>query len=576
MSTEEETKTESSMLDKFADRIRTGARPIISLQDSFSSAFKKPRPPTYSPYVDEQLQRDLMESERNIGLLQMEIEMVRELLELKEDELLDDQNRFRNERKDLLERVDVSVENAAQRDKELKAKHLSEQKAKEKEFQREIKKLSDQLMQKKKEYLNEKDNAKKLKKNLDEVQETLKDVKLQHGKENEALTLSLEEERERANEMEAKLLVNEIDYDNKEAKLLAQVKQGKEKLKKAQEYLMEREEMMKSSIGEEKEKVATMEQNLNENEESFSVMKAELQESVKEFKEEFKKVQVSLREKDKVLQSTKEKAEKKIMDMKEQMREKDKLLAKTRSQLLDQITLLRKEEEKNSNKKQSLVSEKEKFHTKIEELRKTLTQEQDSAKLTMETLQEERRQFESDKKEMQSRIDESEKSISTLKSEMLQAQEAFELERLAMAARAKAEEIVKTEATALKEEMDKMKEQNKKVIERISALQLAKENSDTEAKLFEEKYNALFADHQKVQARASHLNARMNEIKNVKQDLVLILEEAQRTKDESIAKVAESEAKYDLLLQENARLLQILRNRDNDASNSFGWAVDGR
>ena len=68
-------------------------------------AKKSPQPPDYLPRVDEQLELDLMDSERRVNLYEMEVEMIREQLDLKQSELLEEQNLFRDEKRSLMGKI---------------------------------------------------------------------------------------------------------------------------------------------------------------------------------------------------------------------------------------------------------------------------------------------------------------------------------------------------------------------------------------------------------------------------------------------------------------------------------------
>ena len=66
----------------------------------------EPKPPSFPPpMVDVQLENDLLESERRVQLYEMEIEMMREQLLLKNQQLLDEQNSFRDVKSSLMEKI---------------------------------------------------------------------------------------------------------------------------------------------------------------------------------------------------------------------------------------------------------------------------------------------------------------------------------------------------------------------------------------------------------------------------------------------------------------------------------------
>ena len=131
-----------------------------------------------------------------------------------------------------------------------------------------------------------------------------------------------------------------------------------------------------------------------------------------------------------------------------------------------------------------------------------------------------------------------------------------------------------TRAASMEEDLNKMKLQNEELMHILRESKLEEEESAEKSKLLEAKYVALLSKNEEVKARASLLDAKVNEIKSLKGDLETILDEAARTKEESIAKTKELEDKYEVLLNENARLTQILRSRQHGASQNFHWAVD--
>jgi len=78
-----------------------------------------PRPPNYPPRVDVQLEIDLIEAERKIKLYESEIALVREQLNMKQDELVDEQNQFRQVKNNLMAKITEFTNLLAQRDEEL-------------------------------------------------------------------------------------------------------------------------------------------------------------------------------------------------------------------------------------------------------------------------------------------------------------------------------------------------------------------------------------------------------------------------------------------------------------------------
>ena len=65
------------------------------------------------------LEQDLLESERRVMLFEKEVEMIREQLTLKQDELLEERNLFRDEKNSLMAKIADFTKLLAQRDEEL-------------------------------------------------------------------------------------------------------------------------------------------------------------------------------------------------------------------------------------------------------------------------------------------------------------------------------------------------------------------------------------------------------------------------------------------------------------------------
>jgi hypothetical protein len=109
-----------------------------------------PAPPKSFPAVDAQLAQDLQDTERRIGLYVAEIEMMREQLCLKNDELMEERNAFREEKETLMELIADLSTNLALRYEELESRQglVGNFEERETSMQTQIDELSERLTEK--------------------------------------------------------------------------------------------------------------------------------------------------------------------------------------------------------------------------------------------------------------------------------------------------------------------------------------------------------------------------------------------------------------------------------------------
>jgi hypothetical protein len=110
-----------------------------------------PAPPKSIPAVDAQLSQDLKDTERRINLYAAEIEMMREQLSLKNDELMEERNTFREEKDKLMELIADLSKNLALRYEELESRQelVSGFEEREKDLKEQIEGLSKQTTEEK-------------------------------------------------------------------------------------------------------------------------------------------------------------------------------------------------------------------------------------------------------------------------------------------------------------------------------------------------------------------------------------------------------------------------------------------
>jgi chromosome segregation ATPase len=226
------------------------------------SAKKSPLPPDYSPRVDEQLELDLMESERRIDLYEMEVKMIREQLGLKQNELLEEQNLFRDEKRNLMGKISEFTSILAQRDKELENALDQDQKneadlAKQAELENTIKSLETQLQEKTNALENEIESGNELQKRFGDAEDALEYEQMNFEKERNLLQELVVNERKQVKILQEKFDADGKSFDTTREELLSKIKNEEEKLSDTkakwsatQEQLQKVEEKLQISLQE--------------------------------------------------------------------------------------------------------------------------------------------------------------------------------------------------------------------------------------------------------------------------------------------------------------------------------------
>ena len=286
----------------------------------------EPHPPRVPPIVDEQLERDLRESTRRIMLYEKEIEMVREQLDLKQDELLEERNVFRDEKAGLLNKIAEFTNILSQRDEELAAKNKvnADSQSKEKTLYNEIEDLKKKMDAITKSYQNEKKVTEALQKQYSDSQDALEFEQMSFQREKQELQNSIEEQKKALKDLETKLKQSEGTFDSTRRELEAQIAAGEKKLaetkakweqtqaelakveKDLRESLVQREKVLKESretisqergkfdterkelkskIAEEEKKVSEAQKELKSETTRFSATKWDLELSLKKEQE---------------------------------------------------------------------------------------------------------------------------------------------------------------------------------------------------------------------------------------------------------------------------------------------------
>ena len=167
-----------------------------------------PHPPGYPPRVDEQLEMDLMDSERRVMLYEKEVEMIREQLELKEVELLEEQNLFRDEKKTLMGKIAEFTSVLARRDEELAVAMETQDQVnevlnleKKAELEKKLQSLQNDLTEKTDSLEFEKRSSEELRRRFDAAQDALEFEQMNFEKERNALQELVNEERRNLKEI---------------------------------------------------------------------------------------------------------------------------------------------------------------------------------------------------------------------------------------------------------------------------------------------------------------------------------------------------------------------------------------
>eukprot|EP00535_Pseudo-nitzschia_heimii_P005956 CAMPEP_0197178160 /NCGR_PEP_ID=MMETSP1423-20130617/3530_1 /TAXON_ID=476441 /ORGANISM="Pseudo-nitzschia heimii, Strain UNC1101" /LENGTH=517 /DNA_ID=CAMNT_0042627849 /DNA_START=220 /DNA_END=1773 /DNA_ORIENTATION=+ len=225
-------------------------------------AEKSPHPPDYIPRVDEQLGLDLMESERRVMLYEKEVEMIREQLGLKQSELLEEQNIFRDEKRTLMGKIAEFTSVLAQRDKELESavKQAENEKvdlAKGERLEDTIRSLETQLQEKADSLKNEKKASKELRRRFDDAEDALEFEQMNFEKERRSLQELVTNERMQVKALQDKFEENNKAFEVTQEELLNKIQSEEEKLSDAkakwrvtQEQLREVEQKLDISLEE--------------------------------------------------------------------------------------------------------------------------------------------------------------------------------------------------------------------------------------------------------------------------------------------------------------------------------------
>lgn len=270
-------------------------------QSTTLSAKKSSQPPDYIPRVDEQLESDLMDSERRVLLYEKEVEMIREQLGLKQSELLEEQNFFRDEKRTLMGKIAEFTTILTQRDKEIKNALEQDQITKSRllkqaELENTIRSLETQLREKADSFENEKRSNKELRRRFDDSEDALEFEQMNFEKERRSLQELVTIERKQVKALREKFEENGKSFEVTRKELLNKIQNEENKLsdtkakwRLTQEQLRRVEEKLETSLQEKA-------QLLKEGEIDIDPEKAAMSDEIANLQNQIKKQQARIEE----------------------------------------------------------------------------------------------------------------------------------------------------------------------------------------------------------------------------------------------------------------------------------------
>ncbi len=363
--------------------------------DSFMplSASKVPHPPDYSPRVDEQLEMDLMDSERRVMLYEKEVEMIREQLNLKQSELLDEQNLFRDEKRSLMGKIAEFTNVLAQRDKELEEALEQGQSgpseadiAKQAELEKTIKTLEAELKEKTDSLEKEKRTSDEIRSEFEKAEDALEYEQMNFEKERRLLQELVTSERMQVKALQEKFEQNGKTFEVTREELLNKIKGEEQKLvdtkakwAETQEQLEKVEKKLEISLQEKAKMLKESEESIDAEKASMSDEILNLQKQIKEQQARFEELQTGLEKENAEFENSRntlvskiELEEKLIKDLKEELGDEQKKYEAEKATLVQEIKSIT---ENLESVESQLESEKVNFSKEKEMLEKKLANE---------------------------------------------------------------------------------------------------------------------------------------------------------------------------------------------------------
>jgi len=197
-------------ISAFTSRLSSSSTRKRQLTNSILNVKPIPHPPDFPPRIDEQLELDLTESQRRVMLYEKEVEMIREQLELKQDELLEEQNIFRDEKRNLIGKIAEFTIILSKRDSELAAATTASENP---DLAKVVESLQTQLKQKTASLEDQMRSSEELRNRFDDAEDALEFEQMNFEKERNALQELVTEERKQVKAIKKKFDENSKSFE---------------------------------------------------------------------------------------------------------------------------------------------------------------------------------------------------------------------------------------------------------------------------------------------------------------------------------------------------------------------------
>mmetsp|Transcript_4047 Transcript_4047/g.4499 ORF Transcript_4047/g.4499 Transcript_4047/m.4499 type:complete len:543 (-) Transcript_4047:60-1688(-) len=370
-------------ISAFTSRLSSSSTRKRQLTNSILNVKPIPHPPDFPPRIDEQLELDLTESQRRVMLYEKEVEMIREQLELKQDELLEEQNIFRDEKRNLIGKIAEFTIILSKRDSELAAATTASENP---DLAKVVESLQTQLKQKTASLEDQMRSSEELRNRFDDAEDALEFEQMNFEKERNALQELVTEERKQVKAIKKKFDENSKSFEKNRDELLSKIQNEEIKLndtktqwRETQEQLRQVEEKFEITLQNESKILKENELNIDKKNSSMPSDAVNLnnqmendQAKIKNMKKKSEKENKMFRESTQLLESQIETEQNKIKDL-------QKLLSKEQGIYYGEKTVLDEEvksiNENLANVESQLANEQANFSKEKEMLEKKLANE---------------------------------------------------------------------------------------------------------------------------------------------------------------------------------------------------------
>lgn len=360
-----------------------------------TGAVVEPQPPDYPPSIDAQLEGDLLEADRRIMLYEKEIEMMREQIDLKCEELLEEQNSFRSEKASLVDKIAEFTVLLSQRDDELaeQAQNSSaESNEKESELQKEIDALKSDLAAKTEAYKEELEATKELKTRFEEANDKLEFEQMEFMKEKRALQSTIDGERKNIKSLENKLRDSESAFEKIREELMGRIQNEQERLmdtegawETTKEALRSSQKTLQDQLREKEESLAESKRELRTQKDLFAAERAELKNKIQAEQITLKRVRQELKQEQQEFDRTKKALENDINDEQKALRRLQEQMEREQSKFDDEReklqVVVQRESDRLTQLETELASERDNYTKMKEKLESKLANEERVGKL---------------------------------------------------------------------------------------------------------------------------------------------------------------------------------------------------